>query len=205
MSGAISRERLLAAGGRRAIATALVVGSLGAAGCGRGMTRAALVPTPAAALDDEAIAQILASAEFLAIDFYRRALAVSGFSPTQGEYLRSALANERAHLQAIAAARGGDVPERPRFAYPPGTFASVASVVRTGVALEQAFLGSYLGAVSELRDPALRSLAGRIAANEAQHLQGLTSFDSSGPGTSASLPVVLTTREAASIVAPFLA
>lgn len=204
MSAAASRAGFIGGGARRVAALALAAGSLGAAGgCGGEEPRARILPTPAAALDDRAIARILTNAELLAVDFYRRALGVAGFSGTQTEYLRSALANEQVHLRTMQSAAG--TPGSLRFDYPSGTFESPGSVLRTGVVLEEAFLGAYLGAVSELRDARLRSIAARIAANEAQHLQGLSSLDASGPGSSPSLPAVLTPQEAASIVAPFLA
>lgn len=204
MTEPISRRALVVGGSRRAATVALAIGSLGAVGCGGEPARSALVPTPPGALDDDAIARILASAELLAIDFYGHALTSIAFAGAQAEYLRAARANEESHLLAIRVLRP-DVPHRLRFDYPEGTFASRASVVSTGVVLEQAFLGAYLGAVSEASDPAMRTLAARIAANEAQHLQALTSLDLSAPGAADSLPSVLTAQEAARIVAPFLA
>ena len=179
--------------------------ALAAAGCGTGTRRTRLVPAAPAALDDAAIGRVLASTELLAIDFYERAARAPGFSPAQVAYLRSVADNERAHHAAIALVLGDTVPRHLRFRYPPGTFADPARVARTAVVLEQASLGAYLGAVSELGDTALRSLAARVAANEAQHLQALTSLDSAGPGVARAIPAVLTTREAAGIVAPFLA
>lgn len=191
----------------RASATAGLGETLGiwiaGAGCGGGRTT--LIPAPPAVLDDTAIGRVLAGTELLAIDFYDRAASVPGLHPAESGYLRAAAANERAHHAAIALVLGAAVPHRLRFAYPPGTFSTPASVIRTGVVLEQAALSAYLGAVSQLRDPALRSLAARVAANEAQHLQDLTSLRDPGPGASISIPAVLTAREAASIVAPFLA
>lgn len=194
MSARTTRAGFLAA------ATAALAG----AGCG-GSARVTLVGAPASTLDDAAIGRVLASTELLSIDFYERAAAMPGVSHAGVRYLRGAADNERAHHAAISLVLGSAVPDRLRLVYPEGTFATAASAIRTGVVLERAALGAYLGAVSELRDSALRSLASRIAANEAQHLQGLISIGSPGPDAMASIPAVLTAREAAGIVAPFLA
>lgn len=178
--------------------------AIAAAGCGSDR-RVTLAPVPPLTLDDAAIGRVLAGTELLAVDFYERAASVPGLHSSEVEHLRAMAANERAHHGAIALVLGAAVPRRLSFRYPPGTFSTPASVVRTGIALERASLGAYLGAVSELHDTALRSLAARIAANEAQHLQDLTSLRAPGPGTAVAIPAVLTSREAAGIVAPFLA
>lgn len=156
-------------------------------------------------LEDLAILGVAARAELLAIDFYDRAARAPGFTAAQERYLRDVADHERAHYATLAAALGDDVPAGLRFAYPDGTFDSPASAARTGAALEATFLGAYLGAVAELVDPGLRAVAARIAAAEAQHLSALDALLDPVPAQAPSLPSVLTVREAADALAPFLA
>lgn len=139
------------------------------------------------------------------MDFYARAACVPGLSAAEAGYLRALQDHEGIHYAALVAARGDDVPTGLRFSYPAGTFESPARAARTGAALETTFLGAYLGAVEELADPGLRDLAARIAASEAQHLSGLDALLAWGPAPAPSLPSVLTVREAAAALAPFLA
>lgn len=195
MSAPITRAALLA-GGMAATAGAL-------AGCGAQGVR--LAPSPPGQLDDAAIGRVLAGAALLVGEFYARAAVVPGFTPDQAARLRAAAEDERAHHGALAAAFGPGVPPRLRFAFPQLTFATPARAVGTGVALQRAAVGSFLGAVPELSAPRLGTLAARIAANGAQHLQMLMFLGAPAPGSSASIPDLLTPREAARAVAPYLA
>ena len=195
MSAPITRAALLA-GGIAAAAGAL-------AGCGAQGVR--LAPSPPGDLGDAAIGRVLAGAALLLGDFYARAAVVPGFAPDQAARLQAAEADERAHHAALAAAFGPGVPLRLRFSFPSGTFATPDRATATGVALQRSATGSFLGAVSELGSPGLGTLAARIAANGAQHLQMLMFLGSPVPGSSASIPDVLTSREAARAVAPYLA
>jgi Ferritin-like domain len=51
---------------------------------------------------DSDIAKLAATAELLAIDFYRRAIASRKFSRDELAYMQAALANEQAHYKALA-------------------------------------------------------------------------------------------------------
>ena len=75
----------------------------------------------------------------------------------------------------------------------------------TGVALETAFVGAYMGAIPALSDNGLKKVAAQIGANEAQHLTVLKSLDAGGTLVpNPSLPEVLTAAEATAAVTPFL-
>ena len=145
-----------------------------------------VVPPPDA---DLAWARLLIATELLADDFYTHALAAGASGP-----LHEARANERAHYSGLAAlmnengqppAQAGDID----FSYPAGAFSGRTSVRRLGVALETLQLGAYLGAADALVSEPLRGIAGRIAANEAQHLTIFEPFRSS-------FPVALTIEQA---------
>jgi hypothetical protein len=195
-----SRRGFLVAGARGVVAASALAPLVGAAGCGSGGPRA-LVPVPPVPFDDAAIARVLAGATLLGTGYYRRAAAVPGFRPAERRHLRALAADEREHRAAIAAAVPGSVPGGMRFRWPTGTFATPASALRMGVALERTTLGAFLGAVPALADPTLRALAAGIAANEAQHLQDLASLTDATPGPRPAIPAVLTPYEAATAVA----
>ena len=86
------------------------------------------------------------------------------------------------------------------------TFDSAKSIATTGAALEEAFVGAYMGAVTALTDNGLKKVAAQIGANEAQHLTALRSLAAGGALVpNPSLPTVLTAAEATAAVTPFLA
>lgn len=77
--------------------------------------------------------------------------------------------NERDHYDAPANLIGADAPENLAFRYPAGTFASRENGSTTGIALETAFIGAYLGPMRALDDPNLKVVAGQIGATEFGH------------------------------------
>lgn len=155
---------------------------------------------------DVAIAKLAATAELLAIDFYGRAIATGTFKGDQLAYLSAAKKNEQDHYDALAGILGKAAPKDVMFKYPAGTFASVKSVAATGVALETAFVGAYIGAVEALKSNELKATAGLVGANEAQHL---TTFKRIEAGdmlvANPSFPDGLTAAQATTAVTPFLA
>ena len=163
----------------------------------------AVGPAAAQGSGDVAIARLAATAELLAIDFYSRAISSRRFSGDDRRYLIEARANERAHYTALAKLIGRGAPRNLRFQYPAGTFASRMAVAKLGVALETAFVGAYLGAVTALRSNELKGVAASIAANEAQHLSVLTEITSDRP-IGPAFPKALTAAQATAAVTPFL-
>jgi hypothetical protein len=125
--------------------------------------------------DDLAYARLLVGAELLALDFHGRAIASKRLSGNALADLKRARANERGHYQSVSEILSG-AGQTPAVAadfdvsYPKGTFASRQSIAKVGVTLETVFMGAYLGAVEGLQTNALRRLAARIAASEAEHL-----------------------------------
>ena len=157
------------------------------------------------AVDDVAIAKLAATAELLAIDFYGRAIKSGKFKGDQLGYLAAAQTNEQDHYAALAKVLGSAAPKGLKFKYPAGTFDSVKSMAGIGVALETAFVGAYLGAVTAFKNPKFKGVAATIGANEAQHL---TIFKQIGAGalvSNPSFPGALTAAKATAAVTPFLA
>ena len=163
-------------------------------------------PALGQASGDVAIAKLAATAELLAIDVYGRAIGTGFFGGDVLGYLTAARQNEQDHYDALADVLGAKAPKGVTLRYPSGTFASAKSIARTGVALETAFVGAYLGAVEALRSDDLKGVAGQIGANEAQHL---TTFKRLEAGNrlvpNPSFPKSLTARQATAAVTPFLA
>lgn len=163
-----------------------------------------LVAGPAAAQGgDVAIAKLAATAELLAVDFYSRALSSGKFRGDEREYLIDARRNERDHYAALAKVIGSGAPKGLQFQYPNGAFGSRMSIAKLGVALETAFVGAYLGAVTALKSNELKGVAAAIGASEAQHLSVFSDIATDDP-VGASFPKALTAAQATKAVTPFL-
>jgi rubrerythrin len=155
---------------------------------------------------DVAIAKLAATAELLAIDVYGRAIKTGFFTDDVLGYMQAARQNEQDHYDALAKVIGSGAPKGLKFQYPAGTFASAKSIAATGVALETAFVGAYLGAVEALKSNELKAVAGQIGANEAQHLTTFTRLDAGNTlVANPSFPDSLTAKQATAAVTPFLA
>ena len=152
---------------------------------------------------DVAIAKLAATAELLAIDFYTRAIASKQLKADELSYLAGALGNEHAHYAALKGVLGSATPKGLMFSYPSGSFASRHSVGTLGQALETAFVGAYMGAVTALRSNALKGVAAEIGACESRHLSVLTNIASNMIIPAPNLPKVLTAAEATKALAPF--
>lgn len=166
MTTGISRGTLLARGG-----VALVAGS--SLGALAGAARAGTPPD-----GDIAYARLFVAAELLALDFYRRAIASKDFAGADLRSLWLARADERSHYRSAAEilTAAGQVPATAGdidFTYPRGSFASRRAIALLGVRLESLFVSAYLGAVGGYQTEALKELAARAAASEAQHLSVL--------------------------------
>lgn len=154
---------------------------------------------------DADIAKLAATAELLAIDFYKRAIASKKFSGDELGYMAAALGNERAHYKALAGVLGAGAPKGLRFQYPNGAFRSTKAIGTLGQALETAFVGAYMGAVTALESNELKGVAAQIGANESRHLSVLTNIAAGRIVPAPALPKVFTAAQATAAVKPFLA
>jgi hypothetical protein len=141
-----------------------------------------------AARADADIAKLAATAELLAIDFYTRAISTKRISGVELAYLASARENERAHYKALAGVLKSAAPRGLKFKYPSGAFASRRSIGKLGQALETAFVGAYLGAVTALKSNELKRVAANIGMNESRHLSVLSNI---AAGTIVAAPAFL--------------
>ena len=74
-----------------------------------------------------------------------------------------------------------------------------------GQALETAFVGAYMGAVTALKSNELKAVAAAIGACESRHLSVLTNIAAGSIVPAPDLPKVLTAAQATKAVTPFLA
>ncbi len=167
---------------------------------------AAAGPALGQASGDVAIAKLAATAELLAVDVYSRAIRTGVFTGDVLAYMEAARQNEQDHYDALAEVLGAQTPKGVRFMYPAGTFTDAGTIAKTGVALETAFVGAYLGAVEALKDNDLKGVAALVGANEAQHLATFKRLAAGGTLVpNPSFPTSLTATQATAAVTPFLA
>jgi hypothetical protein len=154
---------------------------------------------------DTDIAKLAATAELLAIDFYGRAIKSNKLKGDELAYLVSARANEQAHYAALKGVLGMAAPAGLKFTYPKGAFDSRKSIGMLGQALETAFVGAYMGAVTALKSNDLKGVAAQIGACESRHLSVLSNIAANQIVPAPNLPKVLTAQQATAAVTPFLA
>ncbi|WP_217922626.1 ferritin-like domain-containing protein [Miltoncostaea oceani] len=196
MTTTTSRAEFLSLGAKGGLA--LVVGG--------SVLGVAVGPALGQAAGDVEIAKLAATAELLAVDVYSRAITTGFFTADVLAYMEAARQNEQDHYDTLAGVLGADAPKGLKFKYPAGTFASAKSIAATGVALETAFVGAYLGAVEALESVDLKAVAGQVAANEAQHLTTFKRLDAGNTLVpNPSFPESLTAAQATAAVTPFLA
>jgi hypothetical protein len=158
-----------------------------------------------AGTSDADIAKLAATAELLAIDFYKRAIASNKLEGDEQAYLGGALGNEQAHYAALKGVLKSATPKGLTFTYPSGSFGSRQSIGKLGEALETAFVGAYMGAVTALRSNELKGVAAEIGACESRHLSVLTNIGQNMITVAPSFPKVLTAAQATAAVKPFIA
>lgn len=106
--------------------------------------------------------------------------------PGNRTYFEAAYRDEVAHRDAWKKALGPKYTPKGFMLTVPGKYvASKSALVRTGVALEEAFVATYLGAIDEFNSAELKTTAGGVAANEATHYSFL---DAILPNGTAVLP-----------------
>jgi hypothetical protein len=129
-------------------------------------------------------------AETLAVTIYKAILSTYftklKLDPGNRNYFVAALADEEAHLAAWKKALGSKYTPKGFTLTVPGKYvASKTALVKTAVTLEEAFVATYMGAVTEFNSSDLKVIAGGVAANEATHY---SFFDAILPGATAVLP-----------------
>ncbi len=154
---------------------------------------------------DADIAKLAATAELLAIDFYTRAIASKQLKGDELSYLVGAKANEVAHYNALKGVLKSATPTGLKFKYPAGSFSSRTNIGNLGHALETAFVGAYMGAVTAFSSNELKGVAAEIGACESRHLSVLTNIGANAIVPAPDLPTVLTAAQATKAVTPFLA
>ena len=119
------------------------------------------------------------------------------------DYFVAALNNEKAHKAFLAEALGSKTPTGLTFKIPASVTRTGQTLLNTGVALETAFVEAYLGASETFSSQELRTVAAKVAANEATHF---SFFDAAagGHGVLAALPASDTIPNTVKKLKPFL-
>jgi rubrerythrin len=121
---------------------------------------------------DLEILNLALTAEYLATDVYYN-VTLCGFDGLVKEYIDAARDQENEHvtaLQQTIRALGSTVPKRPEFVYPVQFDSkNQIPVLRLMNALEDAFVGAYLGALPLIQNKDILAAAGAIMGNEATH------------------------------------
>jgi hypothetical protein len=139
---------------------------------------------------DIAVLQTGYIAETLAVTIYGAILktyfAKLKLDPGNRNYFEAAYADEKAHQQAWKKALGAkNTPTGFTLTVPGKYVASKSALVDTACILEEAFVGTYMGAVKEFNSEDLKVIAAGVAANEATHF---SFFDAIKPNGTAVLP-----------------
>jgi len=119
-------------------------------------------------------------------------------------YFEAALKNEEYHKAFLAKALGAKTPTGLAFKIPASVTKTGQSLLNTGVALETAFVEAYLGAAETFSSQELRTIAAKVAANEATHYSFFDA-EAGGNGVLPSLPNSDTIPHTVAKLKPFLA
>ena len=137
---------------------------------------------------DSDLAKVAATAELLAIDFYKRSARLEALQGRRARVpRRGPRQRDRRTTTCSRTALGKATPSGLRFKYPNGVFTSRTSVATLGQALETAFLGTYLGArrvVQEQRteEPRRPDRRDRVAPSRGVHDEHRRRSDRPGAG-----------------------
>jgi rubrerythrin len=123
--------------------------------------------------------------------------------PENKEYFEAALKNEQYHKAFLAKALGAKTPTGLTFKIPASVTKTGQSLLNTGVALETAFVEAYLGASETFSSQELRTIAAKVAANEATHYSFFDA-EAGGNGVLPSLPNSDTIPHTVAKLKPFL-
>ncbi len=116
-------------------------------------------------------------------------------------YFKAALKNEEDHRAFLAKALGSKTPVGLQLKIPASALTSGHALLKTGVALETAFVQTYLGAVETLNSAELKVVAAKVATNEASHLSFIQDQFSDN-AVLPSLPATGTVADAAKALSP---
>jgi hypothetical protein len=119
------------------------------------------------------------------------------------DYFVAALKNEKDHKAFLGEALGAKTPTGLTFKIPASVTRTGQSLLNTGVVLETAFVEAYLGAAETFSSQELRTVAAKVAANEATHFSFIDA-EAGGHGVLPSIPLSDTIPNTVKKLKPFL-
>lgn len=158
----------------------------------------------AATEDDLAFANFGASTEFLAKDFYAKALEAELVTGPKAAALKRGRAAAGQHAKALSdlLTGAGDAPPLPEdfeFEWPAQTFKTEKAMVETGHGILRALLGVYQTAAAASSEPAYRVLYASLAASVSQQIVALA-----GAGAAEPFPAALDLEAASDALEAYL-
>jgi hypothetical protein len=137
----------------------------------RGVIRFPIAFAKGVTKSDVTTLQVAYIAESLAVKIYTAI--IDNFHSFKGlknkDYFVAALKNEKEHKAFLAEHLGSSKPTGFSLHIPKAAVASTKALTSTGVALELAFVETYLGAVQTLSSTGLKVVAAQFAADEGSH------------------------------------
>lgn len=136
------------------------------------------LPTPAPQGDDIGFLQFGVLAEQVALDAYRAAAKVDGWTPAEQRLLATIAKQKADHVAQLTAALGANAPQPDDYSVklPARALATTRSARSFLERLEQLLVGVYVAGAAFSADPATRLLIARLLASDAQDLSALRSL-----------------------------
>lgn len=110
--------------------------------------------------------------EQLEATFYTKGLEAGLLSGRTQELVEPIQAHEKAHVKAVTQTikqLGGEVPEKPQFTFPEGTFSSKSKFLTLAETFEEVGVTAYQGQVANIQSPDILKAAAAIAGVESRH------------------------------------
>lgn len=122
--------------------------------------------------------------EELEATFYTKALQGDLLSGRELELVTPIRDHEQQHVKAVKQAikdAGGQVPDKPQFTFPDGTFTNKSKFLKTASTFEETGVDAYHGQITNIKSPDLLKSAASIAGVESRHAAILADLQGGDP------------------------
>jgi hypothetical protein len=157
-------------------------------------------------LGDAAIVQFAYTLELLEGTFYAEGVKAGIFKDAFLEQIVAIRDHEMAHADALATTLGqlgAEVPARPQFTFPGGTFGDAATFLELAAAFEPVGIGAYQGAAPALKSKDILAAAISIHNAECQHRCAINILNLVNPPNNLAFEEALPIEDVQAAVQPF--
>lgn len=157
-------------------------------------------------LGDAAIVQFAYTLELLEGTFYAEGVKAGIFKDAFLEQIVAIRDHEMAHADALATTLGqvgAEVPARPQFTFPGGTFGDAATFLELAAAFEPVGIGAYQGAAPALKSNDILAAAISIHNAECQHRCAINILNLINPPNNLAFEEALPLQKVQAAVKPF--